>query len=305
MDRNTLKALAAMSAAMSLSMTLAGAAGAHVPRAHHRAHVHALARGTGSGDPQLRSASALVVDQTDSSVLLAKNPDVASPIASITKLMTALVVLEAGQSLAEPIQVTEPADDFGKTKYSRLAVGTTLTRGDMMHLALMASENRAANSLGSHYPGGLPAIVRAMNAKAAALGMTSAHFVEPTGLSSENVASAADLAKLVVAASKNPTIREYSTDPSYAVRVRRHIVEFRNTDKLVSNPSWNIVVQKTGYITEAGRCLVMEAIIEGRSVVIVLLDSFGKYTRLADATRVRHWLESAAASPRLTRVSMR
>ena len=297
MDRNTRKGLAAISAGLSLSLALAASAGAHVPRA--RAH------GNASGNPQLRSASVLVVDQTDSSVLLAKNSDVASPIASITKLMPALVVLDAGQSLDEPIQVTEPAYDFGKTKYSRLAVGTTLTRGDVMHLALMASENRAAHSLGSHYPGGIPAIVRAMNAKAAALGMTSAHFVEPTGLSSENVASAADLAKLVVAASKNPTIREFSTDPSYAVRVRRHIVEFRNTDKLVSNPSWNIVVQKTGYITEAGRCLVMEAVIEGRSVVIVLLDSFGKYTRLADATRVRHWLESASLSARLTQVSMR
>jgi D-alanyl-D-alanine endopeptidase (penicillin-binding protein 7) len=299
MDRNNRKVLAAMSAGLCLNLALAASAGAHVPRAGAHAHAH------GSHDPQLRSASAMVVDQTDSAVLLAKNSDVASPIASITKLMTALVVLDAGQSLDEPIQVTEPADDFGKTKYSRLAVGTTLTRGDAMHLALMASENRAAHSLGSNYPGGLPAIVLAMNAKAAALGMTSARFVEPTGLSSENVASAADLAKLVVAASKNPTIREYSTDPSYAVRVRRHIVEFHNTDKLVSNPSWNIVVQKTGYITEAGRCLVMEAVIEGRSVVIVLLDSLGKYTRLADATRVRHWLESASLSARLTQVSMR
>jgi serine-type D-Ala-D-Ala endopeptidase (penicillin-binding protein 7) len=172
-------------------------------------------------------------------------------------------------------------------------VGTVLTRADLMHLALMSSENRAAHALGNNYPGGLPALVTAMNAKAQALGMTSAHFVEPTGLSSQNVASPEDLSKLVIAASRNPTIRAFSTDPSYTVRVRRRLVEYRNTDKLVANPAWNIVVQKTGYIAEAGRCLVMEAIIEGRSVVIVLLDSFGKYTRLADATRVKHWVEAA------------
>ena len=144
-----------------------------------------------------------------------------------------------------------------------------------------------------------------MNAKAAALGMTGAHFVEPTGLSSENVASPEDLAKLVVAASQNPTIRSFSTDPSYAVRVKRRLVEFRNTDRLVSNKTWNIIVQKTGYISEAGRCLVMEAVIEGRSVVIVLLDSLGKYTRLADATRVKNWLQSIGVGPRLTQISMR
>jgi len=144
-----------------------------------------------------------------------------------------------------------------------------------------------------------------MNAKARALGMTTAHFVEPTGLSSDNVASAEDLAKLVIAASRNPTIRDFSTDPSYAVRVKRHLVEFHNTDRLVSNPTWNIVIQKTGYITEAGRCLVMETVIEGRSVVIVLLDSLGKYTRLADATRVKNWLETAGVGSRLSRVSMR
>jgi D-alanyl-D-alanine endopeptidase (penicillin-binding protein 7) len=256
-------------------------------------------------DPNLRSAAVLVVDPANSSVLLSKNADVASPIASITKLMTALVVLDAGQSLAEPIEVTAPAEDFGKNSFSRLTVGTVLTRGDVMHLALMASENHAAYSLGSHYPGGIPAIVRAMNAKARALGMTSAHFVEPTGLSSDNVASPEDLAKLVIAASRNPTIRDFSTDPSYTVRVKRHLVEFHNTDRLVSNPTWNIVIQKTGYITEAGRCLVMETVIEGRSVVIVLLDSLGKYTRLADATRVKNWLQTVGLGPRLSQVSMR
>jgi D-alanyl-D-alanine endopeptidase (penicillin-binding protein 7) len=255
-------------------------------------------------DPNLRSASVLVVDQSDSAVLLSKRADVAAPIASITKLMTALVVLDAHQPLDDLLEVTSSDQDFGKGWFSRLSVGTVLSRGDLMHLALMSSENRAAHALGSNYPGGVPAIVEAMNAKAAELGMTSAHFVDPTGLSSQNVASAADLAKLVIAASRNPTIREFSTDKSYTVRIHRHLVEFRNTDKLVANPAWNIVVQKTGFINEAGRCLVMETVIEGRSLVIVLLDSLGKYTRLADATRVKNWY-LATGGARLSQISMR
>ncbi len=257
-------------------------------------------------DPKLKSSGVLVVDASDSSVLVAKRADIASPIASITKLMTALVVLEAHQPLDEPITITQADTDVGRGAFSRLAVGTTLSRADLLHLSLMSSENRAAHTLGNHYPGGVTALVSAMNAKAQALGMTSAHFVEPTGLSSQNVASPKDLSKLVMAASQNATIREYSTDESYVVRVHRHLVEFRNTDKLVSNPAWNIVVQKTGYITEAGRCLVMQAVIQGRSVVIVLLDSLGKYTRLADATRIKRWMEAnrigADGGPR---VSMR
>ena len=244
------------------------------------------------GDPKLKSGSVLIVDQSDSSVLYSRNSDVAAPIASITKLMTALVVLDANQSLDEPIQITEADRDLPKAAFSRLTVGTTLTRGDLMHLALMSSENRAAHAMGNNYPGGMPAMVAAMNAKAKALGMNSAHFVDPTGLSSQNVASPEDLSKLVIAASKNRTIREYSTDRNYSVRVRKHLVEFRNTDNLVANPTWNIIVQKTGYIAEAGKCLVMAAVIEGRSVVIVLLDSFGKYTRVADAQRVKTWMES-------------
>jgi len=247
-----------------------------------------------TGEPRLKSGSVLIVDQSDSSVLYSRNSDVAAPIASITKLMTALVVLDAQQPLDEPIQITAADRDFPKSSFSRLTVGTTLTRGDLMHLALMSSENRAAYTLGNNYPGGMPAMVAAMNAKAKALGMISAHFVDPTGLSSQNVASPEDLSKLVIAASKNSTIREYSTDRNYAVRVRKHLVEFRNTDKLVANPRWNIIVQKTGYIAEAGKCLVMAAVIEGRSVVIVLLDSFGKYTRVADAQRVKTWMESAS-----------
>jgi D-alanyl-D-alanine endopeptidase (penicillin-binding protein 7) len=247
-----------------------------------------------TGEPKLKSSSVLIVDQSDSSVLYSRNSDVAAPIASITKLMTALVVLDAKQPLDEPIQITAADRDFPKSSFSRLTVGTTLTRGDLMHLALMSSENRAAHALGNNYPGGMPAMVAAMNAKAKALGMINAHFVDPTGLSSQNVASPDDLSKLVIAASKNSTIREYSTDRNYAVRVHKRLVEFRNTDNLVANPTWNIIVQKTGYIAEAGKCLVMAAVIEGRSVVIVLLDSFGKYTRVADAKRVKTWMESAS-----------
>jgi serine-type D-Ala-D-Ala endopeptidase (penicillin-binding protein 7) len=248
------------------------------------------------GDPKLKSSSVLIVDQSDSSVLFSRHPDVAAPIASITKLMTALVVLDKEQSLEEPITITEADRDFQKSTFSRLTVGTTLTRGDLMHLALMASENRAAHALGNNYPGGMPAMVAAMNAKAASLGMTHSHFVDSTGLSSQNVASPEDLTKLVIAASKNRSIREYSTDANYAVRINKHMVEFRNTDRLVANPAWNIVVQKTGYIAEAGKCLVMSAIIEGRSVVIVLLDSIGKYTRVADAQRIKNWMETGANS---------
>ena len=254
-------------------------------------------------DLKLKSSSVLIIDQSDSSVLYSRHPDVAMPIASITKLMTALVVLDAKQPLDELIQITDSDRDMPKGSFSRLSVGTTLSRGDLMHLALMSSENRAAHALGNNYPGGMPAMVAAMNAKAAELGMVSSHFVDPTGLSSQNVASPEDLTKLVIAASHNRSIREYSTDQRYAVKVRRHMVEFHNTDNLVANPAWNIIVQKTGYISEAGKCLVMAAVIEGRSVVIVLLDSLGKYTRVADAKRIKTWME-ASAGERL-QVSMR
>jgi D-alanyl-D-alanine endopeptidase (penicillin-binding protein 7) len=242
-------------------------------------------------EPDLRSSSVFILDATHSSVLYSRHADVALPIASITKLMTALVVLHAGQALDEPIEITREDVSAGKGAYSRLAFGTTLTRGDLLHLALMSSENRAAHALGRHYPGGVPAFVQAMNAQAATLGMTHTRFVDPAGLSSENVASPEDLSKLVMAASQNSFIRAYSTDKGYAVRAGRRRIDFRNTDSLVSNPTWNIVVQKTGYISEAGKCLVMQAIIEERTVVIVLLDSFGKYTRVADAKRIKKWME--------------
>ena len=245
----------------------------------------------------VKSSVALVMEEGTHDVLFSRNTKVALPIASITKLMTSLVVLDSNEAMDELITVTTDDLDTEKFSRSRLAVGTTLSRRDMLHLALMSSENRAAHALGRNYAGGLGAFVAAMNAKARSLGMLSAHFNDPTGLSSQNVASAEDLVKLVNAASANPTIRAFSTDHDYAVPVGKRMLEFHNTNSLVASPAWDIVVQKTGYITEAGKCLVMKAVIEGRSVVIVLLDSFGKYTRLGDANRIRQWMESHSSDP--------
>src|SRR5579862_238952 len=253
-------------------------------------HRHAPA-----GQPDVRSSAVFVLDEGSSKVLLSRQAQVAAPIASITKLMTALVVLDGHQPLDEMLQITEEDREHGRGAFSRLAIGTHLSRGDLLHLALMSSENRAAHALGRNYPGGLPAFVAAMNARAHALGMADAHFVDATGLSSDNMASPADLSKLVIAASHETTIQQYSTDETHSVRVGRKTVEFHNTDLLVRSPAWNIIVQKTGYITEAGRCLVIKAMIRGREIVIVLLDSFGRYTRVADAQRIRKWLEAMPA----------
>jgi serine-type D-Ala-D-Ala endopeptidase (penicillin-binding protein 7) len=248
----------------------------------------------------LKSNAAFVVDQASSQVLFEKNAGFALPIASLTKLMTALVVVEARQNMDEVLEVTSDDIDRERNSSSRLRVGSQMTRANMLHIALMSSENRAASALGRSYPGGLPAFVAAMNAKARALGMKDAHFVDSTGLSSQNVASARDLAKLVVAAYHHPVIRDYSTDARYAVNAGRYQLNYMNSNRLVMNPGWEIGLQKTGYIAEAGRCLVMQARIEGRPVVMVFLDSKGKDTRLADAGRVRKWLEVArpqAATP--------
>ncbi len=250
---------------------------------------------TPAGQPDLRSSAVFVLDEGSSKVLLSRQAEVAAPIASITKLMTALVVPDGHQSLDEVLQITEQDREHGRGAYSRLTVGTRLTRGDLLHVALMSSENRAAHALASNYPGGVPAFVAAMNARARVLGMTGAHFVDPTGLSSDNMASPADLSKLVIAASHETMIQQYSTDQAHSVHVGRRTLEFHNTDQLVRSPAWNIIVQKTGYITEAGRCLVIKAMIRGREIVIVLLDSFGRYTRVADAQRIRRWLEAMPA----------
>ncbi|HWP19139.1 MAG TPA: D-alanyl-D-alanine endopeptidase [Burkholderiaceae bacterium] len=242
-------------------------------------------------DPlDLKSSVALVIDQDTDEVLFSKNSQAVLPIASITKLMTALVVVEAEQPLDELLTITAADIDTEKGSHSRLAIGTQLTRGEMLHLALMSSENRAANALGRHYPGGLPAFVQAMNRKARELGMQDTHYAEPTGLSSRNQSSARDLATLVKAAYNYPLIRELSTSPEYQVAIGRRQLQFRNTNGLVFNPSWEIGLQKTGYIVEAGRCLVMQARMAGRHLIMVFLDSTGRYSRIGDAERIRKWL---------------
>ena len=247
-----------------------------------------------SDDPlDLKSSVALVVDQDTNEVLFSKNPGAVLPIASITKLMTALVVAESKVSLDDVLTITQDDIDTEKGSRSRLAVGTQLTRGEMMHLALMSSENRAANALGRHHPGGLQAFVDAMNHKAAALGMRDTHYVEPTGLSSRNQSSAQDLAVLVRVAHQVPLLRELSTSQEAQVAVGHRVMQFRNTNGLVSNPQWEIGLQKTGYIAEAGRCVVMQAQLAGRRLVMVFLDSAGKYSRIGDAERVRRWLLGA------------
>lgn len=263
---------------------------ASVSRYHHH-HPHRRHRAAGA-QPNLRSSEALVVDVTDHKVLYARKADGQRPIASISKLMTTLVVSEAGQPLDQVLQVTSADRAIGRGAYSRLAVGTRLTRAQLFHLALMASENRAAHALARSYPGGLAACIEAMNAKARALGMTHTHFVEPTGLSSGNTSTPEDLVKLVMAAAHSPIIRRYSTSHGYTIRSGRRMVAYHNTDALVARPSWHIIVQKTGFTDAAGHCLVMQAVIDHRTVVMVLLNSWGKYTRVADARRVRQWTEA-------------
>ncbi|HEY6644309.1 D-alanyl-D-alanine endopeptidase [Povalibacter sp.] len=252
-----------------------------------------LKTGDGRRGPEIRSSAVLVIDESDSSILLSRNADVAAPIASITKLMTSLVVLEANLPLEEIITISRADRDIEKGAPSRLTLGAELTRGELIHLALMSSENHAAHALGRTYPGGTDAILDAMNAKAKALGMKRTHFTDTSGLSAGNIASAEDLSKLVIAASQNPLIEKYSTDPDETLMVGRHPVEYRNTNGLVRKPEWDIRVQKTGYTQAAGRCLVMKTFIDDRPIVMVLMNSFGKYTRTADAIRVRRWMETA------------
>lgn len=248
-------------------------------------------------DPlSLKSSVALVLDQETHEVLFDKNAGAVLPIASLTKLMTSLVVIEAGQPLDEVLTITQADVDTEKGSGSRLSVGTQLTRGEMLHLALMSSENRAASALGRHYPGGLRAFVSAMNAKAQLLGMSGSRFVEPTGLSSANRSSARDLAVLVEASYAHPLIRELSVSEGHAVAIGQRTLQFRNTNGLVRNPSWDIGLQKTGYISEAGRCLVMQAQLAGRKLIMVFLDSTGRYSRIGDAERVRRWIEETTES---------
>jgi len=242
---------------------------------------------------RLASANVLVLDAAADRQIYAKAADEVTPIASVTKLMTAMVVLDGQQSLDEPIEIDTADYDYLKNSSSRLRAGTTLTRREMLRLALMSSENRAAASLARHYPGGTQAFVTAMNFKALALGLTHTHYSDPTGLSPSNVSTASDLAKLVQTAAEYPLIREFTTTPSYLVETDTgRMLGFNNSNALVKKSDWDITVQKTGYIREAGKCVVMMVNIASKPFVIVLLDSLGKYTRIADAQRVKHWLET-------------
>jgi len=234
---------------------------------------------------------ALVVDQETREVLLSKNDHAVLPIASLTKLMTGLIISDAHLPLDEMITITAEDVDTEKGSRSRLAVGSTLTRGELLHLALMSSENRAAHALGRSYPGGLARFVSLMNARALMLGMKDTRYVEPTGLSSSNRSSATDLATLVATASQDPLLRQLTTSPGYEVAVGSRVLQYNNTNRLVHNPDWQIGLQKTGYISEAGQCLVMQARVAGRKLIMVFLDSSGKLSRLADAERVRRWVE--------------
>lgn len=256
-----------------------------------------------SDDPThlaIQSSAALVIDQNSGRVLVEKQPDAVVPIASITKLMTAMVVLDAGLDLDEVISISRADIDDLKGTRSRLPVGTTMTRETALLLALMSSENRAANALGRHYPGGLRAFVEAMNRKSRALGMFDTRFDEPTGLSSNNVSTAHDLARMVAAAARYPHIRMYSTTAEAKLELSGRIQTFGNTNTLVRSDNWQIGLSKTGYISEAGRCLVMQAWVADKPVVIVLLDSQGKMTRVGDANRIKRWMESAGLKPAST-----
>ena len=242
--------------------------------------------------PEVRSASALIVDATSGEVLFERQPKLITPIASITKLMTSLVVLDGLQPLDEVITIK--ADDRwkGKGAFSHIPNGTKLTRSELMRLALMASENLAARVLASNYPGGMTAFVHTMNVKAKALGMTQTHFDDPSGLSSANVSTARDLVKLINAASRQSVIRDYSTLTSYEVRLAKRPFVYRNTNLLIGKQDWDIAVQKTGFTNDAGQCLVMQTTIDGRLVNMVFLNSFGSLTRTADARRIRRWMEA-------------
>jgi len=241
----------------------------------------------------LRSSAVMVQDAETGEVVINKNSEAVVPIASITKLMSAMILLDRGLDLEQRIVVSREDLDTVKGTRSRLMPGTVLTRDELLLLALMASENRAAAALGRTYPGGIPAFVKAMNEKAAELGMSDSKFVEPTGLSPANVASPRDLVKLVRAAHGYPLIREYSTRDRATVKAFNRPLRFVNTNGLVRNAHWEIELSKTGYISEAGRCLVMHVRVASKDLVVVLLDSWGKHSRTGDAQRIRKWLESA------------
>jgi len=238
---------------------------------------------------RLKASAAFVIDQRSGEVLLRKNEDAVLPIASLTKLMTALVLTQAKLAMNEAITITDNDVDYERNSRSRLRVGTSLTRGEALHLALMSSENRAAHALGRTFPGGLDAFVAAMNRKARTLGMKITIYADPTGLSSRNQSTARELAVVAAAASKEPLIREYSTTIEHEAMLGKRMVRYKNSDRLVKSPRWNIHLQKTGYIVEAGQCLVLNATMANRNLILVLLDSADKRSRIDDAERIRHW----------------
>ena len=260
--------------------------------------VVALLLGTGisAKGPEVRSAAALVADAKSGEVLFERDAGLVTPIASLTKLMTALVVLDAQQPLDEVIKITAEDRWKGKGAFSHLPNGAKLTRGDLLRLALMASENLAARVLARNYPGGIPAFVKTMNMKAKVLGMTLTRFDDPSGLSSRNVSNARDLVKLINAASRQQEIREFSTLHTHEVRAGKSMLRYRNTNLLIGKEDWTIIVQKTGFTNDAGQCLVMQAIVDERLVDMVFLNSFGKLTRTADARRIRRWMEAEQAA---------
>ena len=267
----------------------AGAVDKHVKRA---AKV-TPAEFTKDGEPNLQSSGVLVFDPTSGQTLFSKNANQPAPIASITKIMTAMVVLDAKLPLDEPIELTTEDVDVLKSTRSRLPIGMHFRRDDLMRLALMASDNRAASALGRNYPGGITGFVDAMNAKGKVLGLNATHFVDSSGLAPGNVSSPADLGRLVAEASRYDIIKEYSTTGAVNVVLpdSKRKLSFVNTNALVRASDWQIGLSKTGYISESGKCLVMQAMIANQPIVIVLLDSWGKLTRVADAQRIRKWLE--------------
>ena len=283
-----------LAAALSLGAVAADRPTAKV-RATKAAHVVELNNDDGS--PVLKSSGVLVLDPATGHTLYSKNADHSAPIASITKLMTAMVVVDAKLSLDEALQINNDDLDLVKNSRSRLPVGQYFRRDDLLRLALMASDNRAASALGRNYPGGLPAFVDAMNAKSRILGLSATHFVDSSGLAPGNVSNPADLGKLVAEASKYNLIREYSTTGAVDVTLpdSKRKLSFVNTNALVRGSDWQIGLSKTGYISESGKCLVMQAMIANQPIVIVLLDSWGKLTRVADAQRIRKWLEKNPA----------
>ncbi|MGE7991897.1 D-alanyl-D-alanine endopeptidase [Pseudomonas sp. NPDC089554] len=277
--------LLALSATLTLPSTAAAQSPAQTQRDPSKLH--------------LASGSALLIDLNTNQELYSYHADRVRPIASVTKLMTAMVVLDAKLPMDEMLTMTIANNPEMKGVYSRVRLGSQLNRRETLLITLMSSENRAANSLANHYPGGYPAFIKAMNAKARALGMSQTRYVEPTGLSTQNVSNAHDLVKLLMAARKYPQLGELSSTSEKTVAFRKpnYTLGFRNTDRLVNKSNWDIALTKTGFTNEAGHCLVLLTKMDNRPVAMVILDAFGKYTHFADASRMRQWLETGSAKP--------